>query len=290
MADQLISIICPYYNRQDFLGDCIKSLIAQTYKNLEILLIDDGSTDKSSEIANGFDDQRIKHIKTDHNGCWSAKNTGIQHANGEFICFVDSDDFISPDYIEAAIKIIDANPDEDYYYPHFLTIADETGQITNSIWKYVDQSSNSGKNLIYLFYNNLVGGIPHAGALIRRKTFANKLYDDNLVNLADTVFIIKNALSIRFYPIKSQAKYYNRQHQNQTNKNQEARCKAFAELIFYIWENYPAEYYLSEEYDKIKVAEAVVQRLMDLHQKNAQACDHYMQYAKKVLTWIRENE
>ena len=170
-----------------------------------------------------------------------------------------------------------------------MTIANEDGSKTGSIWRYIDYPNNKRHNLIYLYYHNLIGGIPHAGALIRKHVFADKLYDDSLINLADTVFVVKNALNIKFFLLKEHGQYFNRQHQSQTNKNTKARCKAFSELIYYIWENYPAKYYLPDISDKIEVADNVVQRLMSLQNEYGNICDYYAQSAQKILTWIRQS-
>lgn len=103
-----ISVIIPVYNVEKYLPECLDSVINQTFKDIEIICIDDGSTDGSVEILNRYSqsDQRIKLILHEHEGVSVARNTGIQEADGEFITFVDSDDYLlSNDYIE---KLYDA--------------------------------------------------------------------------------------------------------------------------------------------------------------------------------------
>ena len=102
MYNDLISIIVPVYNVQSYLERCILSLLQQTYSNIEILLIDDGSTDKSGDMCEKFSlyDSRIKTYHKKNGGLSDARNFGIKKANGEFYCFVDSDDFISENMIE----------------------------------------------------------------------------------------------------------------------------------------------------------------------------------------------
>ena len=97
--NELISIIIPIYNTKDYLHQCINSVINQTYKNLEIILIDDGSTDKSGIICDEFalSDERIKVIHKKNEGQGVARNVGIDLAKGEYIGFVDSDDWIVED-------------------------------------------------------------------------------------------------------------------------------------------------------------------------------------------------
>lgn len=97
-----ISIIVPVYNVSQFLCPCLDSIISQTYKNIEIILIDDGSTDDSGEICDNYRaiDKRIKVIHQCNSGLSAARNKGIEIATGEYVTFIDSDDFISTGYIE----------------------------------------------------------------------------------------------------------------------------------------------------------------------------------------------
>lgn len=102
----LVSIIIPVYNAQEYLDDCIKSVLGQTYKNFEVILIDDGSLDKSLKICNGYSewDNRIIVIHKENGGVSSARNMGLDVAKGDYILFVDSDDYIAEDYIESHIN------------------------------------------------------------------------------------------------------------------------------------------------------------------------------------------
>ena len=100
MNDFLISVIVPVYNiEKEYLQRCIQSICNQTYKNLEILLVDDGSTDGSSAVCDEFAkrDSRIRVFHKENGGSSSARNLGIQNAKGEYIGFIDSDDYIEPD-------------------------------------------------------------------------------------------------------------------------------------------------------------------------------------------------
>ena len=106
--NKLISIIIPVYNVENYLKKCIESVIKQTYKNLEIILIDDGSTDNSGKICNEYlkKDSRIIVIHQENKGLSEARNAGLNIAKGEYIGFVDSDDYIANDMYEILIKLI----------------------------------------------------------------------------------------------------------------------------------------------------------------------------------------
>lgn len=114
MGAPLISIIVPVYNIGELLPRCIDSLINQTYKDIEIILIDDGSTDGSGTVceAYGKQDRRIFVIHQDNAGLSAARNTGIQNSRAPYLLFVDSDDYIKPDSCERLIKVaLDNNCD-----------------------------------------------------------------------------------------------------------------------------------------------------------------------------------
>lgn len=105
---KLISIIIPVYNVEQYLDDCIRSVQSQTYQNIEIILVDDGSTDHSGSMCDtyaGLDD-RIRVIHQPNQGLSAARNTGFAASEGAYIAFVDSDDMISPIYIQTLYDII----------------------------------------------------------------------------------------------------------------------------------------------------------------------------------------
>lgn len=102
----MVSIIVPIYNSEKFLFECVQSVVRQSYQNIEVILVDDGSTDKSGIICDRLaaKDNRIKVIHQENSGAGAARNTGIKQARGEYIQFVDSDDTLSPEITETLIK------------------------------------------------------------------------------------------------------------------------------------------------------------------------------------------
>lgn len=100
--DPLITVVVPIYNVEKYLNECINSIIAQSYKNLEIILVDDGSTDRCGVLCDEYQkrDMRIRVIHQENEGLSGARNSAIDIAKGEYITFVDSDDWISQDMLE----------------------------------------------------------------------------------------------------------------------------------------------------------------------------------------------
>lgn len=104
----LVSIVVPIYNVEDYLEKCIESILNQTYKNIEVLLINDGSPDNCERICKKYEkkDKRIKYFKQKNAGLSAARNTGIELSTGKYIMFVDSDDYINYNIVEKLYGII----------------------------------------------------------------------------------------------------------------------------------------------------------------------------------------
>lgn len=113
----LVSIITPFLDREKFLGEAIESVLAQTHRNWELILIDDGSTDRSTQISKKFVEKYPSKIRLyahegefKNRGAGAARNLGIRRAKGEYIVFLDSDDTLFPDTIERQLRAFEANP------------------------------------------------------------------------------------------------------------------------------------------------------------------------------------
>src|SRR3954468_8067723 len=104
-----ISVVVPVYNVEPYLAECLESLAGQTVKDLQVIMVDDGSKDRSAEIAQEFADrdERFHLVKQPNGGLGNARNTGITHATGEFLAFVDSDDYLPPNAYELLLGALD---------------------------------------------------------------------------------------------------------------------------------------------------------------------------------------
>ena len=107
----LISVIIPVYKVERYLPRCIDSILSQTYKNIELLLIDDGSPDSSGDICDEYaeKDPRVRMFHKENGGVSSARNLGLDEAKGDYIGFVDSDDYIAPGMYEKLVELIEDN-------------------------------------------------------------------------------------------------------------------------------------------------------------------------------------
>ena len=109
--NELISIVVPVYNVEKYLSTCVESILKQTYSNIEVILVDDGSTDCSGKMCDHYmgQDERIKVIHKKNGGLSDARNKGIIQAEGKYITFIDSDDVVSSDYVEYLYNILEEN-------------------------------------------------------------------------------------------------------------------------------------------------------------------------------------
>lgn len=176
----LVSIIVPVYKVEKYLDACVSSLVNQTYKNIEIILVDDGSPDNSGDIIDAWaiKDHRIKVIHKPNGGVSSARNAGIKLATGEFLVFVDSDDVVSSQLIELLMKYRDTK-----LLPacKIVRFAENIPKISQSNKLPVVQSQSLVK---------CRGGLFAVGALYTRQLIEQmKLrFDDEIGNLEDSVW------------------------------------------------------------------------------------------------------
>ncbi|NHZ86170.1 MAG: glycosyltransferase [Planctomycetia bacterium] len=116
MIKQLVSVIIPVFNGERFLKFAIESILTQNYKPVEIIVVDDGSTDGSAEIAKTF--KTVRYIYQNNNGPSVARNTGIEISKGEFIAFLDSDDIWSPKKLNVQVSYLNKNPEIGFVFAH----------------------------------------------------------------------------------------------------------------------------------------------------------------------------
>ncbi len=131
-----VSIIIPMHNSSKHIEECIDSVLNQTYENIELVIVDDKSSDNSIELVEKICDDRIKIIKLSQNvGAAQARNTGIDYATGDYICFLDSDDFWNLEKIEKQVNFIEENNYSFIYsgYAYFRNNKITTAHVPNSI-------------------------------------------------------------------------------------------------------------------------------------------------------------
>ncbi|MEJ2610102.1 MAG: glycosyltransferase family 2 protein [Candidatus Thiodiazotropha sp.] len=133
-----VSIIIPTYNYAQFIKESIDSVLLQTYRDFELLIIDDGSTDDTEEIVTEIRDSRLKYIKIPNGGVSVARNKGLELAQGEYIAFLDADDKWHPEKLELQVRIFNEYPEIGLVFTDFLRF-DESEVYKNSLFSYVPE-------------------------------------------------------------------------------------------------------------------------------------------------------
>lgn len=193
--NNLFSIIVPVYNSEKYLSDCIISLIEQTYKNIEIILVNDGSNDSSDLVCKMFKDKdnRIKYIKKTNGGVSSARNTGLNEAKGDYIMFVDSDDLLKNDCVEILNDyFISYNLDIiKFSYTKFLNNYKKEYKYTCTTNQVLHNDNYKNTIFPYVFKTNDLCNI--CNAAFKKETINELNFDENILVGEDFLFMI-NAL------------------------------------------------------------------------------------------------
>ena len=185
-----VSIIVPVYNTGKYLNKCIDSLIGQSLKDIEIILINDGSPDNSDEIIKGYKDKRIKYIKKDNEGIGKTRNLGIRKSTGEYLMFIDSDDYIDKDCaLKMYEKAINSNCDlvmSNYYN-------DKNGKIENVHFLSFEDTNVLDNPEIFMNIN--LG--PCNKIYKRELLFDNDIFFEEKLKYEDVPFVIKALLNAK---------------------------------------------------------------------------------------------
>lgn len=189
--NEKVSVIVPVHNVEDYLEKCINSLLQQTYENVEIILVENNSTDSSYSIAKMYSEnfRNIKCIRSKKKGVGAARNIGIENSTGDFIAFVDADDYVTKDYIYELVNPLNSK--------FCMTMTTEYFIIRDTLQKHCydknnDKSIISSKELM----NNLSrinGGGYSVNKLFRKDLIrrSNIMFDENVRILEDFLFCIE---------------------------------------------------------------------------------------------------
>jgi len=178
----VVSVIIPTYNRAHFLGETIQSVLNQTYKDFEIVIVDDGSTDKTEELVKSFSDGRLRYIKLGKNTGSSAapRNAGLKAASGKYIALLDSDDAWLPNKLKLEVEFLDTHPSVSMVCSNY-TYFGSRGRPKKTGFEGVPLASGYG--LKELFFHNPIS----ASAVLIKKSCFEKVgdFDESLVQCGD---------------------------------------------------------------------------------------------------------
>lgn len=124
-AASVISVVIPTYNTVRFVREAVVSALAQTRPDIEVIVVDDGSSDGSAETLRDLDDPRLRVVRQDHGGSGAARNTGLRLAFGELVAFLDADDYWAPRNLERQAAFLESHPEVDMTFSHSLVVDEE---------------------------------------------------------------------------------------------------------------------------------------------------------------------
>lgn len=229
--NKIVSVIIPCYNYGDLLPKTIDSVISQTYKNIEIIIINDGSTDDTEQVAKGYSNKHknIFYHKQKNLGIVKTRNKGISLATGHYLIQLDADDWIDSNYIEKAVDIAEKNK-VDIVYSDVTIFGRE-----NKTVQYPEH------NIEILKYQNYI----HISALVKKTLFSSSNYDEALENLGyeDWDFSLGACLSGKTAKkMIGPVLHYKKHQQSQSRSDISSSHRRAIKARIYILEKYQREY------------------------------------------------
>ncbi|MGL1889886.1 MAG: glycosyltransferase [Reichenbachiella sp.] len=220
----MISIIMPVYNAEKYVAEAISSVLNQTHENWELLVINDGSIDRSASIIQSYNDPRIYYFTQDNQGVSAARNVGLSHMKGDFFCFLDADDFIPNHSLEKRQLAFIKNPDLDFLDGK-VEFVNPNGQPTKKVF----QPSFSGyplPSLLKLDSSCFFG----PSWMIKRDTLINYSFETDLKHSEDIWFYINISNQKQYNFIEDTILYY-RQSEDSAMKNLKGLEYGYRQLI-----------------------------------------------------------
>ncbi|HBI61973.1 MAG TPA: glycosyltransferase family 2 protein [Lachnospiraceae bacterium] len=227
----LISIIIPVYNVEKYLGQCMKSVSDQTSSDLEIILVDDGSTDRSGEICDSWKktDSRVTVIHKSNGGLSDARNVGIEAASGDWLMFIDSDDYVSDHFCEHALHLVEESHADIGVFDYQFCWEDHCERSKESITGILDNQE--------AMYQLLIGNTKNYAwnKIYKRDLFRNVRYPASRVweDIGTTYKLFAAAEKVHF---SSEVLYFYRQRSESISYDPPARA------LFDIYEEYQEQY------------------------------------------------
>ena len=198
--DNKVSILIPLYNSEKFIAETITSALAQTWENKELIIVDDGSTDKSFEIAKSFESDIVRLYRQENRGASTARNVAFTYSNGDYIQYLDADDLISPDKIEAQMKLFEQFGNDilvSCQWDGFINSADESKFPNRSFYKDWDNPIDFLINL----WNRSEMVAPHCWLVPRKIIEITGSWNEKITVNDDGEFfcrVMLNAKAIKF--------------------------------------------------------------------------------------------
>lgn len=257
MCKDLISIIVPVYNVEKYIDKCLYSLVNQTYKNIEIIIVDDGSPDNCPKICDEWAkrDDRIKVVHKENGGLSSARNVGIDNAKGEYLAFVDSDDWIDLNTFEFAYKMISS---DGYDLATFALLPEFDTETKQCISDYDINVCNQKELFNLILDTDYVCGYAW-NKLFKRNIVGDLRFDESLLSCEDIDFCARYATKCKRAVYTTAKLYHYRQRNDSMTGEYKYNVRKLSVLTAYenimsIYKMYDSEDYYKLERNYLKIA------------------------------------
>lgn len=283
-----ISIIVPVYNAEKYIKKCVDSLVNQTKKELEIILVNDGSTDSSEKIIKEYKDKRIKYFKNKNQGIGKTRNFGIEKASGKYIMFVDSDDYIEKDECEKLYNKAENN-NLDIVICDFYKIYDDTGNLEEIRTPgFKDSSLEDNPDIITEFL------CPWAKLYNRKMIIDNKIRFVENLKYEDAPFVIESLCNAKKIGKVNECLNYYVIHSKSETTIRDEKCFDILKIVDKIRKYTKDKKYLKEKIDKLTVRIITNYTIQQRMQKNKKVgmkfIDEAFDYLKKEIPNYKENK
>jgi|WetSurMetagenome_2_1015567.scaffolds.fasta_scaffold00064_36 glycosyltransferase involved in cell wall biosynthesis len=234
--DKLVSVIISCYNYGGYLADCVESALAQTYKNIEVIVVNDGSTDNTDDVMQRYlSDSRIRYISQKNAGQANAKNTGIKNARGAFLAFLDADDRWEADKLEKQIPLF-SDPSVGVVYCRAKYIDQDGREFDYNMTSHYLQPRR-GHVTEWLIFDNF---IQFSSTVVRKECIDQLGGQDESLNMGtDWDHWLRISTKYRFDFADEQLFYYRMGHTGQMSRNKEERQRCSDRIMATFIKNHP---------------------------------------------------
>lgn len=283
-----ISVIVPIYNAEKYLNKCVDSLINQTKKELEFILVNDGSTDKTEEIIKSYKDSRIKYFKNKNQGIGKTRNFGIEKATGKYIMFLDSDDYLKNNACEILYKSVEKT-DADLAICDFYKIYDSGAEEKIKLLSFKPTTLRKTPSLV-----NEINLAPWNKLYKKELITKNKIKFVENLKYEDAPFVIESFSKARkIIKVDEYLNYY-LIHGNSETTVRDKRCFDILKIIDLIRKNTKNEEYLQEEINKLTVRIITNYTIQQRNQKDKNVgldfIDEAFSYLEKEVPDYKNNK
>lgn len=287
----MISVIVPVYNVEKYINKCVESIVNQTYKDLEIILVDDGSPDNCPAMCDEWakKDGRIKVIHKENGGVSTARNVGLENAKGDFIGFVDSDDYIASNMYEFLLNSLIVNNSDVSVCSTFLVSENNEIKSDNKVKSQLLNQEESVKYISYEMNNSLWN------KLFRKDVIKDLRFEEGYTHGEDHLILLNVLKNIKKVSFVEDSLYYYVQRSNSTT-GAKFNSKSFDQVYMkdalydFVKDNFP---YVSNYYRKLSFSarENMCRKIIlsNSDDKYVHELNEYQEYMKKEFSAVKGN-